>query len=442
MRSALFAVLAASAILLGGSPAQAEEPKEWAVLLYLQAWPDLVAHARGNLRAIECAPGAASDASHEVIAQLDLGGLSGPRRYRLLPAKSPCTVWAPPAIESKVIGQLNPADTSSEEERLRDYLSWAIAKYPARHHLVIVWGHGRGYADASAGESAKAGGVARRADGSFLDGPGLRRALEAAAKAKGGPIDVYASDACLMQSIEVVAELASVARFVAGSPQIQSFQGLPYGALLGALGGLGKDDPAAKLAAALPVLARRSFAPGGELAGRDPGAAAHVAWSAVDAKVVADKLVPALHALGAALEAFVAEDQTRRFAIRSALSRAPAYAGDARDLGVLFRLLEQVRRRELNAYADAAEALGPALDAAAAALDATVVSRALGSQYSDPAWSGGSGAAAERALSAWIPASPADHAARRAEFERSAFFRSAGARWGPWLSKVFEAEHP
>src|SRR5205823_4360611 len=44
----------------------------------------------------------------------------------------------------------------------------------------------------------------------------------------GRPVDVLLSDACLMQTVEVAAELAGTARFSVGSSQVQGYLGLPY----------------------------------------------------------------------------------------------------------------------------------------------------------------------------------------------------------------------
>lgn len=419
--------------------------KEWAVLLYLQAEGDLTPHALRDLRSIECGPASASGPRHDVVVQLDANGPTGLSRLHLGRARHRCAprpgeAPASARLDSPVVAELAERHGDSEADKLRDFLVWAIDRFPARHHLVVVWGHGQGWADAEA--KPRFGGLARNLrTGGFIDGKGLRAALTAAAGSAGRQIDLFAADACLMQSVESIAEAAGPARYVAGSPQIQSYQGLPYAALLSAIAS-GKFDGAqgaGKLAAALPRLVARAFRPGGELAAREPGASAYVAWSAIDAERFSLRLVPALRALGAAVEAFLAEDGNRKFLVRSALRRGPAYKGDARDLGVVLRALAEVRRRELadNPAAKAALDLGPALSTATAALDDTVVARALGSQYSDPAWSGFAGPAAERAVSAWIPETAEEHAARADEHSRSTFYRATSGAWSGWLDRLF-----
>src|SRR6185295_4049032 len=103
----------------------------------------------------------------------------------------------------------------------------------------IVWGHGQGFRPSPEGaesirynKGGASGGVAfDETQGTVLDIPSLARALGAASRDKlgGRPFDLYASDACLMQSIEVAGELTSVARFVVGSEQTEDdYVGLPY----------------------------------------------------------------------------------------------------------------------------------------------------------------------------------------------------------------------
>src|SRR5205085_210228 len=148
--------------------------------------------------------------------QLDATGIAGLARYHLEPARTNCTAAA--RLDSPRVALLDARDGEPEADRLRAFLLWAVERYPARRHLVVVWGHGRGYLEGVA--------INGRTGGS-IDGRALRGALEAAAGKLGRAIDVFAADACLMQSIEVVAELSGPARFVAGSPQIASYQGLP-----------------------------------------------------------------------------------------------------------------------------------------------------------------------------------------------------------------------
>lgn len=133
------------------------------------------------------------------------------------------------------------------EPALAAFLAWARADAPGEHTAVIVWGHGLG----------ARGGLALDAtppDG-HLTVEGLARALPHA-----GPVHLYASDACLMQSMEVLETIGSRASYVVGSEQIEDYRALPYGAWLPVLPAppahprCGPRDRACRAAAALVSL--------------------------------------------------------------------------------------------------------------------------------------------------------------------------------------------
>src|SRR4051812_17245587 len=109
------AALALAGAVLWAGAARAE--KDWAVLLYLQAAPDLGAHAVRDLRSIECAAGAASGPRHDVVAQLDRA------RLHLEPARAGC--GAAVRLDSSIVGSVAKRD-EPEGDRLRAFLGWAI----------------------------------------------------------------------------------------------------------------------------------------------------------------------------------------------------------------------------------------------------------------------------------------------------------------------------
>jgi hypothetical protein len=121
-------------------------------------------------------------------------------------------------IESPVVGR-EEDETLPPGESLRRFLAWGVASYPSSHYLVIVWGHGFGWHPARGRDSGSGlsdrrlltGGIAwDQSQGTVLDIPSLRAALDSVSREHlgGRPFDVYASDACLMQSLEVATELA------------------------------------------------------------------------------------------------------------------------------------------------------------------------------------------------------------------------------------------
>jgi hypothetical protein len=221
---------------------------------------------------------------------------------------------------------------------------------------------------------------------------------------------------------------------VLATPQVQSYQGLPYGALLAALaaGAAEGADQAQALARAAPAMVARAYSPTGDQGSRDPGAAALLAFSAADPAVVRDQLAPALDELGGALLDVVARDPAWASVVRAALLRAPSYAPGLVDLGALLQVLEHERQREATrpeATAAAARATAP-LEAARRALDASVLAHALGEELISPSYTGFSGAPAARALSIWTPSRLAPHDGQAVS---GSTLHRVAPRWSAWL---------
>jgi hypothetical protein len=417
----------------------------------MQAQNNLAPYAYWDLYEMEATvpgepEGAASSPRADVVAEIDVTGSPSPRRVHVLQGSRPFRLLAKEdfegpagqAFESPVLAVMPERSGRAEAERLQDFLDWGIAGYPARHYLVVVWGHGKGYA----------GGVAHNERSrSAVDVPSLARILARVAGRLGRPIDVFAQDACLMQTVEVLTELGEGARFAVGSTQVQDFLGLPYRAMMRALntgrleeGGASDDEPL-RLARALPRLMRRSLDPQSGLRPRDRPGAAYLTLSSVDLRLLRALLVPALNALGAALEAYLAEDPERAFDVRHVLAKTPSFSGDTQDLGVFLRALEKVRRDETErkrSRSSGAAALDTAIRAAQAALEESLVGYVFGPQFEAPEYTRALGPPPARALGAWLPWRPEEYRARLPVFQRSAFFLSPPARWGGWLSRLFQ----
>jgi hypothetical protein len=451
--------------------------KEWTVLLYMAAdAADLAAPALRDLRAIEDPQAAAgSTPQADVVAELDRRAPAPTARFHLFrtpaaPASSAATApalasatltsataTATPAtatatLRSPIVETL-PPDLATPEDRLTRFLTWGVERYPSDHYAVIVWGHGLGWRPAPSGATGKllpvrydragtSGGIAfDETHGTTLDTPGLRRALAALARDHlgGRPVDLYASDACLMQSVEVAGELAGAARFVVGSEQIEEdYLGLPYRTWLPLLNGstplppaptCAADDVACRAAAALPPSLRAEV---------DRGAAAPgFTLAAVDQTALAADLVPALRRLAAAMEAYVAEDDLRRIGLqvllgvdRGATRGTPGFRGGTRDVGLfLARLVAEVERQPGGASAGRAALLGAA-QAARTALGRSVLSAAFGARYASPGFEGLAG------LSVWLPHDVDEYRGRAWFFAPSVLHRESPSFRG-FLERIF-----
>jgi hypothetical protein len=347
----------------------------WTLLLFVQAQGELAGHARRDLASLAAA--ARGEGSGLVLVEVD-DGSGPPRRLRLGPAGPPEPAGAPgqaaQAVPSDPAGQAPATGATGVTGRLRDFLSWGAGLATEGPLVVGIWGHGRGWPQ----------GVAVQADGDAIAPGALREALLDLSRRRGRPVDLLLFDACLMQQVEVLAGLAGAARYVVGTPQVQSFSGLPYPALLEAL--RQGPDAAARRLPDLGLVASRHLPP--ERANDE----LFFALGTADPAAVQARLVPALDALGGALDLALGADEELLAALRRLLRDAPGFRRGTRDVGALLALFEAL----------GAPALRAPLADARAALSAAVLASAVGPQLDDREYSG-AGAGAARALSVWAP---------------------------------------
>lgn len=432
--------------------------KEWSVLLYMAAdAPDLVGPALSTLRRLEQGTSSSSSVSGQdidVIAQLDLFRPAGIRRLHLFRAP-PAPQGTPEADKQDPAGLRSPiAEWLDEEtippaESLSRFLIWSIKHYPARRYMVVVWGHGLGFEGIAVDRSQR----------TILDLPSARSALLKASRdaLAGRPFDLILADACLMQSIEVAAELSGAARFFVGSESKFDYQGLPYTELLSELGRplplsaeysrCTPSDVACAFAAELPERVRSA------IENRLPTAAElreDFILSAVDLHAVTSELQPAMHRLGASLTSYLREDPMRSIALLELLSIktgldaangvVPDFLGGTRDIGVfLFRLRGAARReaeRSPSGPSERVRRLLAEIDRTQAALTRATLGLFAGSRYSSERFAGLSG------MSVWLPRSQRDYAERSPLFATSLFYRESGAaalspHWQEWLGQLF-----
>lgn len=454
--------------------------KAWTVLVYMAAdSKDMPPYAYWHLHSLEAAfaePGrsAASSLEADVLVQLDLLQPVGVRRLHMMRSPAPYQrdldvddfrERTPADIRSPVV-ELLAEETIPPAESLRRFLDWGVSEYPADRYLVIVWGHGLGWRPAGLPGSTYdpallRGGVAfDDSQRTVLDTPGLRSALSAVARDRlgGRPIDVYASDACLMQSLEVATELADVSRYIVGSEQIEDYLGFPYRTFLPALNGTAPAppapaachaDPACGAAAMLPRLQREAFLPGGLYAEVSPEAAEGFTLSAVAAGALTREVHPAMHRLGAAIAAYVREDPLRGIDLQVLLDvprrlggGTPGFLGGTRDVGVfltrLRELVEEEARRDAGGPTPAVTRLLQSITAARAALGKAVVAAALGAEYDEDRYAGRLG------VSVWLPHDEQELTARLSFFASSRFYDApqgsasqADGPWRTWLEVLF-----
>jgi len=202
----------------------AKEVKEWTVMVYLNGKNNLEDCGLIDVNEMEMI-----GSSDKVNVVLELGRISGydstngdwkgVRRYLIRKDTDTAHVTSP------VVQDLGASDMGDYKSILA-FGQWAKSAYPAKKYMLIIWNHGSGWIDTK----SRKGISYDDETGHNLNTPQMAMAL----KGMGG-VDLYASDACLMQMAEVLAEIKDDVPFVVGSEETMEVDGFTYDTLLGSL---------------------------------------------------------------------------------------------------------------------------------------------------------------------------------------------------------------
>jgi len=259
---------------------------DWTIMVYLAGDNNLDGAGVADLHEMKKV---GSSASVNVIAQFDRAGTRGTTKRFYLRKGSD--------LPKDAVQDLGETDTG-DPKVLRDFFTWGVKRYPARHYLLVIWNHGAGWDDSnlyaahgdyfsgdppprlvrkgmvmdSKGSVAKGGSrrkarpvqmdqarsAVRRAHRAlfaptvdtmvhtraiafddqakdFLDNMELKRALVEFKQLLGRPLDIIGFDACLMAMLEVDYQIMSAARYAVGSEEEEPGNGWPYDRILKAL---------------------------------------------------------------------------------------------------------------------------------------------------------------------------------------------------------------
>ena len=217
----VFLFIAATVLSLSIKAAPLAE-KEWTFLLFLNGHNNLSSFGDMNIKDME-----KSGSNDQVNLVVEWGSSSTNLTHRLLVQKS----TDPSKVTSPIVESLKDRDMG-DYKNLVDFVKWGSANYPAKHYFVAVWNHGSGWHFQDA--KIKSGELSVN-DISFDDNTGHHITTEqlglAMAEIKqhlGRNVDIYGSDACLMQMVEVAAEMKDSVDYFVGSEDTEPGEGWPY----------------------------------------------------------------------------------------------------------------------------------------------------------------------------------------------------------------------
>lgn len=199
--------------------ADAAAEKEWTFLLFLNGHNNLSSYGDKNLIDME-----KSGSTDQVNYVVQWGKAGDTKTKRLLVKKSKDHT----KVTSPTVMSLDNNDMG-DYKNLVEFVRWGVAKYPAKHYFIAVWNHGSGWKKLRVEDSI------HPTDISYDDNTGnkitteqLGLALAESKKIIGHNVDIYGSDACLMQMIEVATEMKDSVNYFVGSQETEPGEGWPY----------------------------------------------------------------------------------------------------------------------------------------------------------------------------------------------------------------------
>jgi hypothetical protein len=200
--------------------------KEWTFLLFLNGHNNLSSYGTMNLKDME-----KSGSTDKVNMVVEWGKSDDTKTHRLLVEKSK----DPSKVTSPILMSRENVDMG-DYHNLVDFVKWGIQNFPAKHYFVAVWNHGSGW---HFQDMMRSGNGFHINDISFDDESGNHITTEQLGVAMseikgylGRKVDIYGSDACLMQMIEVAAEMKDSVDYFVGSQETEPGEGWPYAPLM------------------------------------------------------------------------------------------------------------------------------------------------------------------------------------------------------------------
>jgi hypothetical protein len=204
-------------------PAAARGQAEWTIMVFINGKNNLAPYALKDMNEMEMV---GSTDKVNIVTETGLmagyGDMpwTGVRRFLIKKDADTNTVTSP------ALQDLGSVDMGSYGTVV-DFGNWAKQNYPAKKYMLIIWNHGSGW-ERSIGIRVTKGISYDEETGSNINTPQMAQIL----KGIGG-VDVYGSDACLMQMAEVDYEIKDYARVIVGSEETEPGDGYTYNTFLG-----------------------------------------------------------------------------------------------------------------------------------------------------------------------------------------------------------------
>lgn len=208
----------------------------WTVLVYMAADNNLANQGKLDINSMESVN---QPAGLNIIVQADFP--EGAKRYKIRKDSSP-------EISSSVLQNLGTID-SGNPQTLNNFIDWGFSSYPAEHTMLVIWSHGDSWYKGTDSKWICPDDGAENLM-SIANGD-LQIAFAGAPK-----LDILLFDACSMQGIEVIGEVATYADYVIGSELDVPVSGFPYESIIPLF-----DQDLSTILTQIPLLYVQSYLP-------------------------------------------------------------------------------------------------------------------------------------------------------------------------------------
>ncbi len=203
-----------------------KQPAEWTIMVFSSAKNDLESFLLKDLNEMEMI---GSSDKVNIVAEVGRiegydssdGDWKGVRRYLITKDNDTSKMG------SKMLQDLGMKDMG-DYRSLVDFGKWAKEKFPAKRYMLIVSNHGSGWEKGVERPIITKGISYDEQSGNHINTPQLGQALR-----QIGKLDVFSTDACLMQMAEVVYEIKDSVDYIVGSEETEPGDGYTYNTFLG-----------------------------------------------------------------------------------------------------------------------------------------------------------------------------------------------------------------
>jgi hypothetical protein len=222
------AVVAVPAPTVTAAPQDAPAaPREWLVMVFINGVNDLgiLGFADKSINDMEKV---GSTKNMAVVVEYGILGQTGGNRDLQFQRGSKTIFVTRDADENKITSlpfyTSNDADMGSTANLVR-FAKRGLRKFPAKKVALVIWNHGAGRLGIAYDDVSR----------NHMEVDQLGMALAQVKQALGHKIDVFATDACLMQMAAVAYELKDSASVIVGSEETIPGDSYPYDTILGPL---------------------------------------------------------------------------------------------------------------------------------------------------------------------------------------------------------------